>query len=59
MGVEVQKFSNENLEAVKKLVSEMFSPESFGVVEQAMKNPLIKQYPDVSKHPQVQRYNYF
>lgn len=48
MGVEVQKFSNENLEAVKKLVSEMFSPESFGVVEQAMKNPLIKQYPDVA-----------
>ncbi len=48
MSTEIQNLSNKNLDAVKVLVSEMFSPESFSIVEQAMKNPLLKQYPDVS-----------
>ena len=48
MSTEIQNLSNKNLDAVKVLVSEMFSPESFSIVEQAMKNPLLEQYPDVS-----------
>lgn len=48
MASEVQKFTSDNLLLVKELVSEMFSPESFQVVEQALENPVLKDYPDVS-----------
>ncbi len=48
MSTEIQELSSNNLEAVKELVSEMFSPETVKVVEQALKNPLLGEFPDVS-----------
>lgn len=47
MATEIQNLSSENLEAVRGLVAEMFSPESFAIVEQAMRNPLLREYPDI------------
>lgn len=48
MATEIQTLDTSNIGLVKDLVSEMFSPESFAIIEQSLANPLLKEMPEVS-----------